>query len=142
MLVSTLLLYTLVQNYTPFCFSACLIAPFSRLSTNSTEFSPAIFSSKQFSLYTPSDRNSGPDLSPPRSANCELLLSLFSVHQSLLLTSCRFLRILDISDIDALVCVCLDGSASASAVVSRETATWKTDLGISKGRGTCGFVRG
>jgi hypothetical protein len=97
-----MLLYTLVQNYRPFNFSARLIASFSRLSTNSTEYSSVIFSSKHFCLSTSSDRNIGRDLSPPRSANCELLPTLFSVHQSLLLTSRRFLRILDISDIDAL----------------------------------------
>ena len=90
----------------PFYFSSCLIPSFSRLPTISTQFSSVIFSSKQFCLSTSSDRNTGRDLSPPRSADCELLPSLFSVHQSLLLTSHRFLRILDISDIDAL---CVSG---------------------------------
>jgi len=70
--------------------------------------SPVIFPSKQFCPSTFPDLNAGPHLSPLRSANFELVPSLFSVHQSLLLTSLRFLRILDITDIDAFLCFWLD----------------------------------
>ena len=89
-----------------------------------------IFPSKQFCLSASPDLHAGPDFkSPPRSANFDLLPLLFSVHQSLLLTSHRFLRILDISDIDTFV---LLAGCSATGVVLGESADLEDGLGNVK----------